>query len=649
MSQRSPSTPRVSPPGLALRTLRHPAPPLYVPFSAEDVESSLPARFERQAELHSQRVAVQTQRQTLTYSALNQAANRVAHSVVKRVGVGHGRVGLLFDYDTQLIVGLLGTLKAGKTYMPMEASYPRERSSFMLEDSQAELMLTDNKYYSAALQLVGGSLPVINIEKLAEDSPFDNVSLAVEPDSPAYMIYTSGSTGYPKAVVQTNRNVLHCMMWYTDRLYINATDRLSLTSPITYAYAIVPIFAALLNGAALLPCNVRELGADILGPWLQRECISIHHTVAAVFRHFARRLSDGDAFPSLRLLCIGGDVTYRADFELYAKRFPETCVFLHELGMAEALICCALLLGKDADLAGSTVPAGYPGDDLEVLILGEDGRDLGAGQVGQIAIKSRYLTPGYWRRPELTDAAFRPASADGSERIYLTGDLGRIRPDGCLEYIGRSDFRVKLRGQTIEVAEIETALLSVPVVKEAAVVAREDHPGESYLAAYITVYPGKVPTADELRSLLLQKLPAHMIPRTFLLLDAMPLSANGKVDRRALLAVEGTRLGQARAFVPPRTSVEEAVAAAWKEVLQLDAIGIYDDFFELGGDSLSAGRVITQVYGALGIEVPLGRFFEAPTIAQLAEAIQQIQRGGQGGQQPTLAKIPREAHRVKRS
>jgi amino acid adenylation domain-containing protein len=503
----------------------------------------------------------------------------------------------------------------------MEASNPKSRLRYIIEDSQAQAILTDNDHYSLAVELAEGSLSVINIDDLPPGLFVEQPEIQIEPDAPAYIVYTSGSTGQPKGVIQTHRNVLHCMMWYTNRLHIGSMDRLSLISPLTYAYAAVVVFSSLLNGATLLPCNIRELGVGVLAGWLESKRITIHHSVAAAFRYFARMLSGNEQFSSLRLLCLGGDAAYRSDVELYRQVFPETCMFLHQFGMAEALICSALLLDKTTPLSGGRVPAGYPGDDMRVLILDEAGREIGSGEVGQIAIQSRYLTPGYWRRPELTSAAFLPDPSGGDERLYLTGDLGRVLGDGRLEHVGRADFRVKLRGQTIEVAEVETALLALPLVKEAVVIGREDHRGETYLAAYLTLYPGPAITTLELRNCLSRKVPAYMIPSAFVVLEAMPLSANGKVDRRALPKLEGARLERGSAVVPPRDPVEKALAGLWKDVLGQDSVGVYDNFFDLGGHSLLAAQLMARIDKTLGQQLPLATFFEGATISDLARQI----------------------------
>src|SRR5579885_162152 len=435
------------------------------PFPAEDVAGSIPARFARQAALHADRTAVHTQRHTLTYRDLDQVTNRVARAILDRAGPGPGQIALLLAYDAELIIGLLASLKAGKTYVPLDPTFPQQRSRYMVEDSQAELLLTDSAHHALASELAGSSVPVVDVDALEPSLSAGPLDLSVAPDSPAYILYTSGSTGRPKGVVQTHRNILHCMRWYTNRLRINPADRLSLIFPGTYALAAVVTFSTLLNGAALYPWDVRERGIDVLTTWLEQEQITVHQSVPAVFRHFVRLLSGEERFPCLRLVCLGGDVAHRADFELYKQHFPRTCLFLHEFGATEALVCCVVVLDHDTELPSSTVPAGYPGDDTQILILDESGQVLGPEQVGQLAIKSDYLTPGYWRQPELTAAAFTADPAGSSARIYVTGDLGRLQADGSLQHLGRTDTRVKLRGQTVEVAEIEATMLAAPLVK----------------------------------------------------------------------------------------------------------------------------------------------------------------------------------------
>jgi acyl carrier protein len=258
---------------------------------------------------------------------------------------------------------------------------------------------------------------------------------------------------------------------------------------------------------------------------------------------------------------------------------------------------------------------------MEIVLLDDSGKEVGLDCVGEIAVKSRYLSPGYWRRPDLTRARFLPDPNGGNERIYLTGDLGRIRPDGCLEYIGRKDFQVKIRGFKIEVTEVETALLEHTNVRESTVLAKEGRFGDKQLVAYFVPSKKPGPSTSELRGLLKEKLPHYMIPSAFVMLDSLPLLPNGKIDRKAFPLPSSARPELGTSFVAPTTPVEEEVAKIWAEVLSLDQVGIQDNFFDLGGHSLLASQVISRVINTFNVELPIKSLFESPTAADMAVVI----------------------------
>jgi acyl carrier protein len=293
----------------------------------------------------------------------------------------------------------------------------------------------------------------------------------------------------------------------------------------------------------------------------------------------------------------------------------------HRMAATEMSVIRLYFLDKKTPIMDNVVPVGYAVDDTEILLLDEAGKEVGVNRTGEIAIKSRYLSPGYWRRPDLNQAKFLPDPKGGNERIYLTGDLGLMRPDGCLEHLGRKDFQVKIRGHRIEVDEIELALLDSAAIKEAVVVAREDQADEKRLVAYVVPNQQSGSTISELRSLLRAKLPEYMMPSAFVLLEALPMTPNGKVDRLALPAPDRARPDLEETFVAPCTPVEEVVAGILAGVLGLERIGAHNNFFELGGHSLLATQVMARIRRAFRVELPLRRFFEAPTVAQLSQAI----------------------------
>ena len=590
----------------------------FIEFRKEEIEQSIPDRFEEQVRRYPDRLAIKTRTLELTYDELNKAANRVAHAILAQRGMGQEPVGLLLENGITFIAAILGVLKAGKIYMAAPSSFPRTRITYMLEDSQAGLIVTDNQNLSLARELVQDACSVINVDELGSGVSDKNTGLSISPDSLASITYTSGSTGQPKGVVTNHRNVLHLIMNYTNSFHVCPDDRCySLNARAN------DIFSTLLNGASLYTLDIKEEGLDKLVGWLVQHEITNFYSVSTVYRHFLEALTGKERFPNLRLIKLYGEPASKRDTELYKKYFSQGCIFVSSLGTTETGTFRQYFIDKGTPISSSTVPVGYAVEDKEVLLLDETGEQVGFNGVGEIAVKSRYLGLGYWRRPDLTQATFLPDQKEGDERIYLTGDLGLMRPDGCLIHMGRKDFQVKIRGHRVEVTEIEIALLELDDVKEAVVVAREDQAGGTRLVAYLVPAMRPAPTISELRSYLEQKLPDYMVPSAFVMLDALPALPNGKLDRTALPDPGHARPELANAYVAPRTPVEIALAEVWAEVLRLDQVGVHDNFLELGGDSLLAGQVISRVINTFRVELPLQSLFQAPTVADMALAITQ--------------------------
>src|SRR5215213_1334731 len=615
----------------------------FIRFEKEETERSIPQRFEKQVGRYPDRLAVRTRSHQLSYAALNKGANRVAQALLAQRGEGTESIALLLEHDASMIAAILGVLKAGKVYVPLDPSYPYARNAYILEDSQAVLIVTNNENRSLAESLGDNEHSLINIDEIGATPSDENVGLSIAADNLANIIYTSGSTGQPKGVVQNHRNLLNVAMRYTNGLRISAEDRLTLLQSYSVAGSVSNMLGALLNGASLFPYNVKEEGLIELADLLIEEGITVYHSVPTVFRQFANTLTGKEEFPELRLVRLGGEPVSAEDVQLYKRYFHSNSIFVNSYGASEAASVLRYCVDKDTEISGAMVPIGYPLGDVEILLLDDEGAAVGSNQVGEIAIKSRYTSPGYWRRPELTRAAFITDPQDESERIYRTGDLGYMRPDGCLVVTGRNDFRVKIRGFRIEVAEIELALRSLTKVKEAAVVAHEDQRGEKQLVAYVVPQPGQVPTISDLRDFLKDKLPDYMVPSAFVVLDTLPLTPNGKLDRLALPAPDLARPELDTNFVAPRNALEEQLVEIWVEVLGVTWVGVHDDFFELGGHSLRATQLVARVREVFGVELPLLSLFEEPTIAGFAERIEEARRGAQGLTTPPLVPASRDA------
>jgi amino acid adenylation domain-containing protein len=589
-------------------------------FPAEEIEQSIADRFEKQVAAYPDRLAMRIGDRGLTYAELNAAANRIARAILQTAPQSE-RVVLLFDQGIAVVVAVLAVLKAGKTYVPLDPLYPAARLADLLTDAEAGLILTSGRYRSAAERAAGhAALPIIDTDDLDPAAPGDDLGLRISPDAIAYMLYTSGSTGRPKGVIQKHRNLLHFVRTYTNSMRIGPEDRIGWLHSMTFSASNMNVYPGLLNGAAVFPYDVKTRGLDELPALLQDEHITVCQCVPTVFRHFLNGLTGQERFPALRVFELGGEPVYRSDVELFRRRVGTHPVLVNRLALTEASVAAQYFITAETALNGSAVPVGRPAEGMEILVLGEDGREVGPDEVGEIALRSRHLSPGYWRRPDLTAKAFPPSENGNGVRMYRTGDLGRMRADGLLEYAGRKDFRVKVRGYTIEVAEVESALLEARGVKSVVVMTREDERGDQRLVAYV-VRAGEPPKPAELREHLAARLPDFMIPSAFVVLDAFPVTNTGKLDRLALPAPDFTAEASGNGYVAPRSEVERTVAAIWAEVFGLDRVGIHDDFFALGGHSLLAGRISARIRRAYDVELSLGVLFDAPTVAELGDRV----------------------------
>ena len=596
----------------------------FIPFRKEEVEQSISSRFEKMVEMYAGRIAVKAKDHVFTYDALNAAVNRVAHAILFQRGEGAEPIMLLLEHGASLIVAILGVLKAGKFFAPLDPSHPRARSSYIVENTQSGLILTNNQNLSLATELAQSGCRLFNIDKLDSVISTENPNLSAPPDTFACCLYTSGSTGQPKGVIQNHRNGLHDIRLWTESFHICPEDRLTLLAFET-GQAIKTIYSAVLNGAALYPRDIKVEGVANLATWLIQEEITMYFSGAALFRYFLDTLSGEESFPKLRLIRLSSEQVSKRDVEGYKKHFSSDCILINALSSNEVGTFREYWIDKESHITSSTVPVGYAVEDKELLLLDDTGQEVSYESIGEIAVRSCYLSPGYWRRPDLTQTAFQPDLQGGSARVYQTGDLGRMAADGCLFHLGREDFRVKVRGYSVEVSEIEMALLEHAAIKEAAVIGQEIPSGDRRLVAYFV--PGGQPatTVTELRNFLKDRLPDYMIPSAFVVLSALPLTPNGKVDRLGLPEPEGTRPELDTPFIAPRTPIEAELAGIWAEVLSLDQVGIHDDFYDLGGHSLAATRVASRVLKTFQLELPLKSLFRSPTVAEMAVMITEHQ------------------------
>jgi amino acid adenylation domain-containing protein len=591
----------------------------FVEFPMEDTETSIPERFEKMVQLYPKRPAVKTRTEELTYEELNHAANRVAHALSVSGDARSEPVALLLPKSTTLVIAILGTLKTGKICVQMDPTFPPARLALMFEHMQARLLIV-NRASMEVMNSFARNNRFLNIDDLDLNGTEKTSATILRPDHLACIFYTSGSTGSPKGVIENHRNLLHGTMRDTNEYHICAEDKLALV-----ASSGKIIFRALLNGAAVHPLDIRQDGFDGLGRMLIDEEITILNCVTSAFRNFVRSLAGRERFPHLRLIRLTGETLYWSDYELYRKHFSDTCVFVNAYGPNEAGTISQYLMDKNIVRANEVVPAGYAVPDKEIQLVDESGNRVSVGQRGKIVVKSRYMSLGYWLQPERTAAAFQAEPLDNQIRVYHTGDIGTMQADGCLVHMGRQDFQVKIRGNKVEMPAVETALQNLETVREAAVVALDDETGDKRLVAYIVARTHPAPTSSELREALKAVISEFMIPSAFVVLDKLPVTGTGKVDRRALTTPSKSRPQLSVFYVAPRTVHEEKLAAVWAEVLDLVEVGVFDNFFHLGGHSLAASRIVARVIQMFQVELPVTALFESPTVADMARVISEYQ------------------------
>lgn len=588
-------------------------------FPPAAMRRPLHRRFEEMAEAGPGAIAVKARAGRLTYGELDQAANRVAAMLLARQGAGEGRVALLFEHGLDMIPALLGVLKAGKTYVPLDAGYPAERLRAMREDSGADLLLT-NRGNAALASTLAGNAGVVLIEDAASVAPIPR-GVEVDPDSPAYILYTSGSTGRPKGVAQTHANCIHHMRVWIDTLGIGPGDRLSLQSAYSWDSAVQDTFGALLSGAALHPVDVKGDGIQGTLDWMDSEGITVYHSTLPIFRSVARLMAGAPRLGSVRALALGGDPIHCSDVELFQRLFRPGSVLYNCYGATEASSALIDRIGSADSIDFNVMPLGHPVPGTVILLLDAEGSPIEGPEEGEIVLRSRYVAPGYWRDPAAAAGKFEPHPSGDGTVLYRTGDLGRRRPDGRIVLAGRKDFQVKIRGMRVELGEVEGALKRNPAVDDAVVAAREDASGDRYLAAYVVATPGTSPAVGALRAFLASVLPDHAVPSRWVFLDALPLTVNRKIDRLALPAPGTERPRLEVAYIAPDSELEATVAGIWREVLQIGNIGAEDNFFDLGGNSLRLANVNARLLKTLGRTLPMVEMYRLPTVRALARAL----------------------------
>ena len=585
---------------------------------AEYTRACVHELFERQAAETPEALAVVCEDERLTYAELNERANRLAHHL-RRLGVGaESRVGVMMNRGAWMVVSLLGVLKAGGAYVPLDPEYPRERLRFMLEDASMEFLIT--------LSHLRERLDASGVQTFCLDTDWQRV--AAEPcedprplalaGNAAYVIYTSGSTGSPKGVVVPHESLMNLVAWHRRLCGLVGSDRATLTAGVAFDASVLELWPCLAAGASLhVPDEETRAVPEELLRWHARHGI----TVSFITTPLAEALM-AEAEPAglaLRVLQTGGD-------RLRSRGgSTRSYALLNHYGPTECTVvatCASVSKGE-----GGTPTIGRPIANTQVYVLDAAMELLPFGAQGELYVGGIGVARGYLGRPSLTAERFipDPFSSEAGGRLYKTGDVVRWLADGELEFIGRADNQVKVRGFRIELGEIEAALAAHDSVRDCVVLAREDESGDKRLVAYVVAADaGKssvVITATELRAHLKERLPEYMVPSAFVTLEALPINANGKVDRKALPEPDSSQTA-AGEYVAPRDAVEEALCEVWAEVLRVERVGVHDNFFELGGHSLKATQVVSRLRRDMQVTLPVRSLFASPTVAEFAPLVE---------------------------
>ena len=596
-------------------------------FAHEEVERSLPQRFDRVAAACPSAVAIASGSEQVTYGELAHRSDALALAIGRQASGSEAPVAVLLSDPVSMITGILAAWKSGKLCVPLDPALPPARLDVILRDSEAGLVVTDRDGSAALPPLPGASSRQLLFDAVDLRAAVEPPRVTVTADTLACLLYTSGSTGEPKGVLRTHRNVLHRARCSIMSLAIRPEDRVSALHSPAFGAGLRDVLTALLSGAALLPFDLRLAGLRALAGWIDQEEISVLCAVVSTIRHLLASLGPETRFPSVRVVRLGSEPLHRQDVERLRQHLRPDCVLIAGYGASEASGIVEYRMDQDTPLPAGRVPAGYALDGVEIVLLDGDGHPVGNGQVGEVVVRSRYLSPGYWRRPDLTRAMFLPDPADGQMRAYRTGDIGRLRSDGCLEVLGRKDHQVKVRGYLVHPGEIEAALGEHPAIREAVVTAWAHADGETRLVAYVVPHASPAPYAAILRRYLRDLLPAYMVPSAFVSLETLPLNANGKVDRGALPPPPRPAAAQEADFVPPRSPMEHQIAAIWEDLFGVSPIGATDNFFDLGGDSLLAAAFVAAIEETCGRVLSPSVLLEASTVADLAAIMTRVERG----------------------
>ncbi len=581
---------------------------------------SLPKCFERAAGLYPNRVAVHCRLGEITYAELNAAADRLAHRILESGGRVGDRVAIMMPQDRRIFIAMLATLKARRIVVVLNKEDPPARLAQLFEDAEPAVILTIEKCLAQAEGIAGARLPVIDVDSGLAEGPTARPGIDMGPDDVAFLVYTSGSTGQPKGVMKTHGQIIRDALDVRRAARVAPEDRLLLIASLWGGQAQCTTWAALLDGASLVSFPAVENGVTGLAEWMIEKRVSVFVSASSLFRHFMKTVGTSSVFPDIRLVKLSADPATRDDFEKVLAHFPNA-ELMHAMGITEVGHVAYMTFARDSVVDDGKLPLGRSFDGVDLRITDEAGRACPAETVGTLSLRLPYLAEGYWRDPELTAKHF--FQAPNGTRGFNGGDLAYFDGDGLLVFAGRKDATHKIRGQRVDIAEVERDCAGMAGIAEVAIVAAHRPNGEPHLVAFIVPLPGVAPSAPRMRSAARAFMPRHLVPSLFVFVDALPRSANGKIDR-AVLRDRVSAMGRESAGGAPQTDTESLMARIWGEAFDLDGIGRSDDFFELGGNSLIGTVIAARLHEARRVDLGFGAFVDHSVLKDLATFVDEI-------------------------
>lgn len=577
-------------------------------------------RFESAVEKYPDNTAIHTKDNNLSYEQLNKKVNQVTYNIRESTANKCRNVTLLLDHDEEVIIALLGVLKAGKTYVPIDPFIPLERAKKILNDSETDVLITNNNQMSFAYKLLSSSkknITLINISGL-ENKYETNPELKIDGTQSAYVLYTSGSTGEPKGVAQSHQSVAHFIEGYINELDIKDFDNILLTTPYSHTVSVIDIFSALFTGASLSIIDVKkDRDASVFLPLVNKLGVTIIHTVPTLYRYMIKSADDISQLKDVRLVVLGGEEVLQNDVDLYKEKFSDKCLFVNLYGSSEVILATMYVIDKSYSNERKVVPVGFPFGSIKASILDENKNQVHVHGVGEIHFSSKFLDPQYYKDNEMTEAMFLDISEE--EKLVRMGDLGKLLPDQSLQLMGRKDSQVKINGNRVNLNEIESCLNSDQVIKQSVLEPVKNDNSEISLVAFITAFEEK-PDLEKIKNNLREKLPEYMIPSFFVKVEKFPITASGKIDRNSLPRISYKDLVNSRKKVEnvEKSDLQKRILAIWQKVFEKEDITVNDNFFQLGGNSLMATEIVNEIHSSFNMEVELSTVFDYQSVFEMA-------------------------------